>query len=309
VEDDVVTSFAEFGYAGPLPGIDQSVTARFEESFRRGEIPGSLNPHLDSPVAAAICRSSALITTCQSLLGPNISIWRTAIFSGVPNLPLHRDTYRKVLTHANPDEHQISVQVAVSAAPAENCAVVIPGSHLLDYSELRSRFGLTKKLLAGRGNTRFAGATTDTVSRLVMQPRGVFHFPSATNPRLKSCAAGPSLYRSAKQTRVYFAVDRPNRRSHTEGISKSAALHNAGWDRGSFQKPISTAGIMTQGNPQLWTIPFAIVAMRRAVVASMRCNLRTTVAEILSLLGRSSAKIGSVKTPSDVAAPLCRYLS
>ena len=136
--------YRENGFIGPikamepaeLEGIGEQVVRELEA--KNYTLAAKRNRHLDWDVAHRLATHPAIIETVARLLGPDLLLWRTNFFTGTPGRGVrwHQDEYRTLL--ADPG-NQISLHLGITAAPPDNCVMVIPGSHLMSRDELQRR--------------------------------------------------------------------------------------------------------------------------------------------------------------------------
>jgi non-heme Fe2+,alpha-ketoglutarate-dependent halogenase len=136
--------YQEDGFIGPLKAFEPSELAGIGERVVKEleakdySLASKRNRHLDWDLAKHLATPPAIIEAVTRLLGPDLVLWRTNFFTGMPGRGVrwHQDEYRTLL--AAP-ANQISLHLGITAAPPENCVMVIPGSHRLSRDELHRR--------------------------------------------------------------------------------------------------------------------------------------------------------------------------
>src|ERR1700747_2102327 len=133
--------YRENGFIGPikalepseLDGIGECVVEELES--KNYSLAAKRNRHLDWDVAKHLATLPAIVETVTRLLGPDLILWRPNFSTGQPGRGVrwHQDEYRTLL--ADPS-NQISLHLGISAAPPDNCVMVIPGSHRLSRDAL-----------------------------------------------------------------------------------------------------------------------------------------------------------------------------
>ncbi len=133
--------YRENGFIGPikalepseLEGVGESVVKELEA--KNYSLASKRNRHLDWDIAKRLATHPAIVEVVTRLLGPDLILWRTNFFTGRPGRGVrwHQDEYRTLL--ADPG-NQISLHLGITAAPPDNCVMVIPGSHRLSRDEL-----------------------------------------------------------------------------------------------------------------------------------------------------------------------------
>jgi len=140
VSDQIERFYEESGYCEPAPAFERRDPGLADALTRIRSFADSselLNRHFDIPEVAAICRCPAVIDRVRTILGPDLLLWRSAIFSVSAthqNLPWHQDSYRALL---DPDgAPHCSVQINLTDASESNCVAIVPGSHRWSADDL-----------------------------------------------------------------------------------------------------------------------------------------------------------------------------
>lgn len=154
------------GYIDPVEVLPPAEMARYAEAFRR-EFPRDnaqlMNRHCDLPSIGALCRDVDLWGRLASLVGPEVLLWRTNLFLGLPGLQWHEDQHARLLDGG----FGVSALLAMTDGDRDNCTVLAPGSHRLTVAQKESRYGLRAELQAG-GNVRYMGTLAE--AHLVRMP-------------------------------------------------------------------------------------------------------------------------------------------
>jgi non-heme Fe2+,alpha-ketoglutarate-dependent halogenase len=138
------TPYEEQGYLGPIEALapaelESSALLAFVRSIATG--PDCLNRHLDVPAVAAVCRSPKIVEAVRGVLGPDLVVWRSTLFSVSADnqrLPWHNDEYRALVDCTSGGAH-CSVQINLTDSSQSNCVAIVPGSHRWDDAELERR--------------------------------------------------------------------------------------------------------------------------------------------------------------------------
>ena len=145
------------GVIGPVEVLTRDEAARIARDFReqhaRSGVAATRNRHADLPVLAGLCANANVWRPAHDLLGDELLLWRTNMFLGNPRLPWHEDRHARLLAG---EAFSLSMLLALEDSPADNCTVVVPGSHGLTVAEKEARYGVTVTPQAG-GNVRYAG--------------------------------------------------------------------------------------------------------------------------------------------------------
>jgi chlorinating enzyme len=137
------------GYVGPLTAFDGDELERIGaisliNSLER-EPHWDRNRHLDILPIANICRNENVVSCVRGVIGPDLLLWRSAIFaisSLERGLRWHQDLYRTLL-NCGPGTNQCSVQINFTDSTPLNTVTIMPGSHRWTDEEMRMRgFGL-----------------------------------------------------------------------------------------------------------------------------------------------------------------------
>lgn len=181
--------YETYGFVGPLKAFGATELGGVAEAVlrevgqNRGGIISKRNRHLDWPVAQRLVKARAIVESAAQILGPDLVLWRTHFFVGYPGQGLgwHQDEYRTLL--ADPLNH-ISIHLGITAAPADNCVMLFPGSHKMAPEALVER-GFNVKPGTGKGAYGNFGFWRSPeypleVVRMVLRPGEYFIF----HPRL-----------------------------------------------------------------------------------------------------------------------------
>lgn len=142
--EDEVRAYHELGYAGPFtaftpdemtklrPEIERVVTTPSRHRGHTGFNPDLFvhNRHLDQAVVHRMATAPAIIGRMQSVMGPNLLLWRSDFFlkePGAPALPWHSDAPSYTMIEP---AVVITAWLAVDPATKDNgCVELIPGTH------------------------------------------------------------------------------------------------------------------------------------------------------------------------------------
>lgn len=129
--------FEENGYVGPFTALPKEAMPNIREHINTKVInhPSGFHRnagqcrHFDDETVWQLCKNPHVLSTTQSLLGPNIVLWRSNFFAKPPGgvaVPWHQDgEYWPLDPQVN-----ITAWLAIDPATKENsCVRVIPGSH------------------------------------------------------------------------------------------------------------------------------------------------------------------------------------
>lgn len=136
LSDEQVVKFHEQGYLGPFELCSPDEMEQYrkqipKEARRESEYAGppSRDRHLDCPSVYDLCSHPALVDRLASILGPDVTLWRSFIFQKGPGdgaFPWHQDSR---FWDVQPPI-AITAWIAVTDAKEDNgCVRVIPGSH------------------------------------------------------------------------------------------------------------------------------------------------------------------------------------
>lgn len=127
-----VDFFHDNGYAGPFTLCDEGAMARLRPVVERDVLTDDeqvLARHIDSGPIWSLCSHPAVVNRIASLLGRDLLVWSSAIFTkppGAKGIPWHQDI---AYWHLEPGV-TVSAWMAIDPARVENsCVRVIPGSH------------------------------------------------------------------------------------------------------------------------------------------------------------------------------------
>ena len=186
--NDAATQYSEQGFCGPikafepagLDGVAQRVVNEIAAST--DAFQAKRNRHHDWPVIGDLIGPSPMISLAKRILGPELVLWRTHLFlaNTGEGLRWHQDEYGALLADTT---SQMSIHLALSEAPPDNCVAILPRSHRMKADDLE-RFGFNHipALGVGGGNSvywRSAEAQVNVV-KMVLQPGEFFCF----HPRL-----------------------------------------------------------------------------------------------------------------------------
>ena len=138
--------YEQKGYLGPLKAFDADEleglgVISIIGSWDTRDPSRNRNRHLDTPVFTKICENGRIVSTVQTLLGQDLLLWRTNIFSISSRdngFGWHQDDYRTLLECPCDGAH-CSVQLNFSDSTATNCVSIIPGTHRFSEEDFRSR--------------------------------------------------------------------------------------------------------------------------------------------------------------------------
>ena len=164
------SAYESRGYFGPFACAESAGLGRIVQALETERYGALLNRHLELGAVSEVCRHAALAEHCRAILGPDLMIWRTMFFHGVPKLSWHRDLYSEFLHSPAGAAPQVSVHLAITPATRENCMVVIPGSHRLSDEEVSRKYSFKKVDPHVKGNCRFEGGAVADAERLLLKP-------------------------------------------------------------------------------------------------------------------------------------------
>jgi non-haem Fe2+, alpha-ketoglutarate-dependent halogenase len=136
--DTVSERLATDGFAGPFPlsSAAEMWLAGMQLAKSVFSRPGPFaedvytDRHLDSPLVAHLATHPAIVSRVQSLLGPDLVVWRSIFFSkgpAVKEVPWHQDGH---FWDIDPPT-TLTAWVAIDRAHhADHCLQFIPGSHV-----------------------------------------------------------------------------------------------------------------------------------------------------------------------------------
>lgn len=160
-EADELIQWQRDGIIGPFQAMAaddiEAIRREFESQSGDGSAQRTMNRHCDLPMLGELCRNAFPARRLQSLLGPDLVLWRSNLFLGNPRLDWHEDRHARLLG----DGFAISALLAMVDGDADNCTLVVPGSHRLDAAEKEIRYGITADPQAG-GNIRYRGSVSDS---------------------------------------------------------------------------------------------------------------------------------------------------
>lgn len=142
---DEIVQFHQDGYLGPFTLCSPEEMAEYHERIP-GEVrqeseyhgPPSRDRHLDCPSVYELCSHPALVGRLSSILGPDVTLWRSFLFQKGPgggSFPWHQDSR---FWDVQPPI-AITAWIAVTEATEKNgCVQVIPGSHENAVPHLRN---------------------------------------------------------------------------------------------------------------------------------------------------------------------------
>jgi non-heme Fe2+,alpha-ketoglutarate-dependent halogenase len=143
-----IAAYHEHGYIGPfdLVGRDEAMAIGELVRSRRPSLvqrwlrwDASSERHFELPELLALCRRDEALDKIEDLLGPDLLLWRTRIFSKTPGEPpyaFHQDgafwSMQDTKTSPPTDARHVGVSawIALHDTDEENgCVEVVPGSH------------------------------------------------------------------------------------------------------------------------------------------------------------------------------------
>lgn len=151
-------TFAAQGYLAGLQFCSAADMADLRARFQQllGDPPhddaATLHRHLDRPEVHALCAHPAIVECVSSLLGPDLLVWHSRLFTkppGEPPVPWHQDA---PFWNLQPMECLSAWLAFDDTGPHNGCVEVIPGSHLRDRPHEDSagtgRFGIRTQVTA-----------------------------------------------------------------------------------------------------------------------------------------------------------------
>ena len=205
-----LAEYRDRGFLGPLTCCTASEMAdiRADLETRLFDDPRGISMrHLDDRPLYDLCSRAALLDPIESILGPDLILWRGRFIIKVPGakeIPWHQDaSYHK--RHLDPVIN-VSVWLALDDVDRDNaCVMFIPGSHLEDVAHVESGdadFGLRADptaIDAGRSE-----AMELTAGEFVLFNERIVHGSSANrSPRRR---AGLSLRFTTPSVRISRGV-------------------------------------------------------------------------------------------------------
>lgn len=148
LDKEEVVQFHRDGYLGPFTLCSPEEMAEYRERVP-GEVreeseyagPPSRDRHLDSPTVYDLCSHPALVDRLASILGPDVTLWRSFIFQKGPggdSFPWHQDSR---FWDVQPPI-AITAWIALTDAKEDNgCVRLVPGSHEHTVPHLRNEDG------------------------------------------------------------------------------------------------------------------------------------------------------------------------
>jgi ectoine hydroxylase-related dioxygenase (phytanoyl-CoA dioxygenase family) len=136
LDREQIIQFHRDGYVGPFtlcsPEEMEEYHGRIQrEAAQNPEYEGghSRDRHLDCPTIHRLCSDEALVAPLRSILGPDVTLWRSFLFQKPPGgdaFPWHQDSQ---FWDVEPPI-AITAWIAVTDAKHDNgCVRLIPGSH------------------------------------------------------------------------------------------------------------------------------------------------------------------------------------
>ena len=126
--------FVQQGYVGPFRAISEDEAKTLTDVLLPALQADSYSPaarrnrHFDMAAVHRVAISPIIADLLAEIYSPELCLWRSHVFTGRKGhgLGWHSDYFRKLL--ADPLDH-LTLHFAVTEAPADNCLMVIPGSH------------------------------------------------------------------------------------------------------------------------------------------------------------------------------------
>ena len=151
-------AWVDRGIVGPFGALDAQTSAGIARDLRlqyaSSGKTATLNRHADLPVLASLCQLPGIWQPAREILNSDdLLCWRTNLFMDIPRLPWHEDRHARLFSG---EVFSLSVLLAVVESPADNCLVVVPGSHALTMNQKEERYGITATPMPG-GNVRYRG--------------------------------------------------------------------------------------------------------------------------------------------------------
>jgi hypothetical protein len=176
--------FEREGYVGPIRAISEEAALElaavilptlkkdtFSPNARR-------NRHFDIPQVHDIAINPTIVDVLTEIYSREICLWRSHVFTGKPGRGLgwHSDYFRTLLN--DPLDH-LTLHFAVTEAPANNCLMLLPGSHKWSPEKRAAKgFRLIEKTLDGGYGTPYyvrEGGSRDFVT-MTLRPGEFFVF-------------------------------------------------------------------------------------------------------------------------------------
>lgn len=147
----------EYGYLKPTNIASKSEMEEVSKSLRN-ELKSSkhnsmMNRHHDLPVLSQLICNNKIWDLIEEYLGPNLILWRSALFLGNPALHWHEDRHADL---AQGEANNLSLMIALEDTHEDNCTLFVPGSHSLTIAEKEKKYSLRAEVNEA-GNVRYEG--------------------------------------------------------------------------------------------------------------------------------------------------------
>lgn len=170
--------YREDGFYAPIRVLDQDEAQRYrtrmEESEARLGRPLTLDerhkPHLLFDWAWELTRHPAVLDLVESIVGPDILAWESAIFTKEAGRPEHLTWHQDLLYWGlEPGDQVLTAWIALSPSTVESgCMRVVPGSHKRDLVPHLETFAPNN--LLSRGQEVQVEVNEADVVDIVLQP-------------------------------------------------------------------------------------------------------------------------------------------
>ena len=142
---------------GPIRILDGTRAAGigrlFRRQYERSGIRSTRNRHVDLPAISALCEAPEIWYPAYRILGRRLMLWRTKVFHGRPALSWHEDRHAFFFDRS---AFNLSMLLALTDSPPDNCTVFIPGSHRQTIREKERLYGIAAAPHPS-GNVQYAG--------------------------------------------------------------------------------------------------------------------------------------------------------
>lgn len=158
---DIARAYEEKGYYFPLRAMpaEEALGCRAELEALEARIGkaklgnrGQLNyAHVLFPFADAIMRRPEILDAVEAILGPDILVWGTTLFTKEPHSPTYISWHQDLRYWGLSGDAEVSVWVALGRVNRDNgCMRFVPGSHRLDLVPHRDTFSQDNFLTRGQ---------------------------------------------------------------------------------------------------------------------------------------------------------------
>lgn len=172
------------GYVGPFRAISEAEAAKLAAVILPALKADSYsaiarrNRHFDLEQVRRVATSPVITDLLTEIYSTQICLWRSHVFTGKKGRGLgwHSDFFRTLLD--DPLDH-LTLHFAITAAPADNCLMVLPGSHTWSQEDRREAgFRLIEQTLDGGYGTPYyvrEGKRHD-IRKITLEPGEFFVF-------------------------------------------------------------------------------------------------------------------------------------